>query len=285
MTTNSSIHTHCAGQPVVVGCEGVLVCVGDDRIQRGAGHVATLLGEQVDDVKLFEGDEGGHHRRRSDDGADSGDGDGPRPHPEPRAVQGGALIEAAIHALERPVDGGDHKRQGHPQVQRHTRQEGDPVDGQEVHLAQAQHGKELIEDAELGIEHPHPPQQDGDIGGHRPGYHEQGLIDPLQPQPGRVQPQGDEEPQPDLDGHIQHGPDQGGAQSGQEPGIELEQCPGIVVKSDEPIVRPVVQVHIGQGDVAGIGDGKDDDDDDQQQSRDTVEPGFPSQFLSHKHHL
>ena len=155
--------------------------VGDDCVQRSPGHIAPLLGEQVNDIELLEGDKGGHHRRRGDDGPDGGDGDEPRPHPEARPVQGGALVETAVHALQRPVDGGNHEGQGHPQVQRHAREESDGVASQEIHLVKAQHRQELVEDAELGVEHPHPPQQDGDVGGHRPRYHKQGFIYPAQP--------------------------------------------------------------------------------------------------------
>ena len=165
--------------------------IGNHRVQRGPCHIAPLLGKQVDDVKLLKGDKSGHHRRRGDNGPDGGHGDGPGARPEPRPVQGGALIEAAVHALECPVDGGDHKGQGHPQVQHHAGQEGDSVTGQEIHFAKAQQDKKLIEYAKLGVEHSHPPQQDGDISGHRPRHHEQGLVNPLESQPRRIQSQSD----------------------------------------------------------------------------------------------
>ena len=61
--------------------------------------MAPLLGQQIDDVELLEGDEGSHDSGGRDDGADDGNSDVPCLHPEACAVQG-SVVKSALRKPE-----------------------------------------------------------------------------------------------------------------------------------------------------------------------------------------
>ena len=231
-----------------------------------------MLGEKIHNVKLLEGDEGGHHRSGGNDGPDAGHGDKTHFLEKARTVQCGALVQAGVHTLQCAVNGGDHEGQRHPEIERKAGQKGSDRVVQDAVLRQPQRREPLVEQAKLGVEYPHPPQQDGHIGRHGPGQHQQCFIQPAQAQTLGVQPQGDPKPAEQLQGHVHHRPEQCGKQRPQKTGIELEQSPHIIGQTDHAEIRPVIQVHVGQRDIGGVPDGEHHHGQDEKKCRSTVQP-------------
>ena len=87
------------------------------------------------------------------------------------------------------------------------------IAAEKIHLSKAKKPQQLIQNAEFRIENTHTPEKNGNIGGHGPGQHQHGFIDPPRLQLRGVQAQGNEKAYADLQDHIDCRPEERRSQS------------------------------------------------------------------------
>ena len=234
-------------------------------MEPGAGFRAGLLRQQVDDVELLEGRKHRDNDSRGNDGAHGGDGNVLCPGKDARAVQNGAFVVAFVDALQGSVHNHDHEGQRQPQIDHRAAQKRRHVGRKPPDRPKPQLVHPLIQQAELGVEHPGFPEQNPHISGHRPGKHQHRFVKLAQPELFDIQKVRQQKGDDQLQNHADDRPKDRCQQCGQEAGIEHEQRPDVVIQSHQSEVKPVVDIHIGQADIEGVENGKYHHQPDQQQ--------------------